>query len=95
MDDLSIKEAAMYFRSEIMSMMSEQDELPRPINLEAVMSGQGEPPESILQFFRTLYTGSNVTSSKKTERLVRSASDDAVFVTTRGRTNHKNTFVWD
>ena len=48
MYDQSIKKAAMSLQSEIMSMMSEQDELPRPINPEAVMLEQGEPPKSLL-----------------------------------------------
>ena len=86
-DDQSIKEAAMYLRSKILSMSSEQKELPRPLTTEAVMKGQGEIPQPLLTFFRTLYSGSSsISSNEKTERLVKSASDDVVFVTTRGRT---------
>ena len=40
MDDQSIKEAAMYLRSKILSMSSEQKELPRPLTTEAVMKGK-------------------------------------------------------
>ena len=42
MDDQSIKEAAMYLSSKILSMLSEQKELPRPLTTEAVMKGHDE-----------------------------------------------------
>ena len=70
-----------------MSMLNEQNELPRPVIAEAVMTAQGKTPQSLLTYFRALYTGSNVdSSSEKIERLEQSAIDDVVFATMRGHT---------
>ena len=86
-DDHSVIETAMYLRKKILTMMSEQNDLINPVTAESLVKGQGEIPCSLLTFFRTLYTGSSSESkNEKNERLVKSSCDDAVFITTRGRT---------
>lgn len=67
-------------------MQRSQQDLPAPITSDAVMSGQGNIPKELLDFFHVLYTGSSSTQDDRVERLVNSVSDDVVFVTTRGRT---------
>ena len=85
-DDHAVQEAAFYLRSLILKVQSAQDDLPRPITTEALEVGQADPPDAVLEFFRVLYTGSNKPPwDERIERLVKSVSDDVLYVTTRAR----------
>lgn len=85
-DEHSVQEAAFYLRSLILKMQRSQDDLPEPITVEALRSGQGPPPDDVLAFFRVLYTDSSKPSGNEhIERLVQSVSDDVLFTTTRAR----------
>ena len=86
-DENSVKEAAFHLRTIIMEMQRTQQDLPHPITTDALISGQGNKPNELLDFFRVLYAGSSQPSPyDRIERLVRSVSDDVIFTTTRGRT---------
>lgn len=85
-DDHSVQEAAFYLRTLIMKMQSTQEDLPHPITVEAIKSGQGNAPAALLDFFRVLYSGTrNPSNNERTERLVQSASDDVIFASTHGK----------
>ena len=81
-DDNAVQEAAFYLRSLILKVQSAQDDLPKPIPTEALEVGQADPPDAVLEFFRVLYTGSNKQPwDEHIERLVKSVSDDVLYVT--------------
>jgi len=81
------EDAFYYLRSLILRIQSTQDDFPSPITAEALNVGQAEPPDAVIEFFRVLYTGSNKPfGDERVDRLVKSMSDDVLFVTTRART---------
>lgn len=85
-DHASVQAVALYLRSLILKTQKNTESFPQPVTLESLTSGQGNPPTEVLDFFRVLYTGSKVKNENndRTERLIRSVSDDVVFATSRG-----------
>jgi len=80
----SVKEAAFYLRKQILS--SPTTEMPTPLNVESIHTGQANKPEDLLEFFKVLYTGSSgKVTHTQTERLIDSVTDDVIYATSHGR----------
>ncbi len=62
------------------------DDLPEPLTLESIETGQSVRPEELTKFLQVLYTGSeNDIEHERVHRLVNSVTDDIVFNVTRGK----------
>ena len=84
-DEYNVKETALDLRSEVLSMLKKKSEVSLSMTVEDVKKDEVETPDKLIVFFCTLLTGSSKASdSKKTERLVKSLSDDVIYTTTRG-----------
>ncbi len=83
-DEHGIKEAALKLRQEILQMETLHTSS-STYSLERVVNGDADPPYIVKTFFRVLLTGDDKedSCSDRITRLVNSASDDAVFNTTR------------
>jgi hypothetical protein len=83
--DCKVTEVALHIRASIQKLRANCKELPSPLTAEALAEGQIVPPDVLLQFYRVLYTGSEkVDTSSCAQRYAHSASQDAIFATTRG-----------
>ena len=79
--------AAVNLGSQILKLQSTSRPLPESLQIKDVCDGEGDPPEDLKLFFRTLYTGTpgDISSGERVDRYIESAADDAVFCTTRGK----------
>lgn len=68
-------------------MNVENTPLEEPFNLEKILKGEATVPQSVTEFFRTLYTGNSATvelTSRKS-RLIDSSAADTVYSCSGGR----------
>ena len=80
-----LKETARYLRTLVLNVKKTQSCLPDPLTVEALAEGQGDTPEELFDFFRTLFAGSE-TTTERIDRQAQSICDDVMFITSRGRT---------
>ena len=78
-------ECAMKMRQDILQL--ESIPLEESLSVNSIMAGEAQVPDSVNEFFTTLYTGSssNIGISKKKQRLVDSTATDVLFATTGGK----------
>ena len=70
-----------------MHMSKTQATLPETLNAESLNRGEGYIPDSLTKIFTVLYLGSDQSPKQaKTQRLIQSISEDAIYSTTLGRT---------
>ena len=74
--DNSIWEYAMKLRKEILSIKPKS--LEEPLNAQKVLAGEVEPPDSLKEFFTTLYGGNLSSLSALKERFVDSSAADVM-----------------
>ena len=79
-DEHHLKETAIYLRALILHAKKTQSCLPDPLTAEGLAEGQGDTPEQLLEFFSTLFSGSE-TINERIDRQVRSICDDVMFIT--------------
>ena len=84
-NDFKVTETALLIRSAIQRLRATSNSLPYPVTPEALKAGQADPPEVLKHFFTVLFSGTEELSDFRVERYVHSASQDAIFMTTRGR----------
>ena len=78
--DNSIWEYAMKLRKEILSIKPKS--LEEPLNAQKVLAGEVEPPDSLKEFFTTLYGGNLSSLSALKERFVDSSAADVMCACT-------------
>ena len=75
--DNSIWGCAMKLRKEILSIQPKP--LEEPLNAQKVLAGEVEPPDSLKEFFTTLYGGNSSGLSARKERFVDSSAADVMY----------------
>ena len=73
----------MKLRKEILSI--QPNPLEEPLNAQKVLAGEVEPPDSLKQFFTTLYGGNSSTLSAHKERFVDSSAADVMHACSCGK----------
>ena len=81
--DNSIWECAMKLRKEILSIQPKP--LEEPLNAKKVLAGEVEPPNSLKEFFTTLYGGNSSSLSARKERFVDSSAADVMYACSGGK----------
>ena len=81
--DNSIWECAMKLRKEILSIQPKP--LEEPLNAQKVLAGEVEPPDSLKEFFTTLYGGNSSGLSARKERFVDSSAADVMYACSGGK----------
>ena len=52
-----VKDTAMYLRTLVLNVKNTQKGLPSPLTVESLTEGEGDTPEELLDFFKTLFSG--------------------------------------
>ena len=84
-DDKLMWECALKLRKEILDLKPEP--LEEPLTVDDILKGEVKIPDSVNNFFTTLYVGNNLTKNltSKKQRLIDSTAADAVFCCSGGK----------
>ena len=81
--DNSIWECAMKLRKEGLSIQPKP--LEEPLNVQKVLAGEVKPPDSLKEFFTTLFGGNSSSLSARKERFVVSSFADVMYACSGGK----------
>lgn len=85
-EECQLLKAALLLRKHLKNV--ERNPCSDPLDLESLTRGEGEAPELVQSFFRTLFGGGKK-SSEATNRRAKSASEDALYIVRNGELKPK------